>query len=68
MSSKTFIIMMIITIIIGTISEHINCTTVFEIRDTKMNHSQFLSLKYVKYNGRDTCLDSNTDMYLMKER
>lgn len=60
--------MMIITIIIGTISEHINCITAFETRDTKMKHSQFLSLKYLKYNGGDTCLDSNIDMYLMKER
>lgn len=44
-SSRTFVIIIIITIIVGTISESLNYTTVFEMREIEMNPSQFLSLQ-----------------------
>lgn len=59
---------MIIKIITATIYEYFNCTTVFEIRDTKINDVQFQSLKNVKSNEGDTCINSNIKIYLMKER
>lgn len=38
-------------------------TPVFEIRETEMHNSQFLSLKHLKCDGGDTCINSSTDMY-----
>lgn len=32
----------------GTISEYLNCTNKFEVKEPKLNHSQFLSSKNFK--------------------